>query len=44
MGELVLEYDVKSDNKTSKSRAFHALYIIPNDVGTGHLVFKLSTK
>ena len=44
MGELILAYDVKSDNKTSKPRAFHALYIGPNDAGTGHSVFKLSTK
>ena len=44
MGELVLAYDVKSDNKTSKPRAFHALYIGHSDTGTGHSVFKLSTK
>ena len=44
MGELVLAYDVKSDNKTSKPRAFHALYIGPNDAGTGYSVFKLATK
>ena len=44
MGELVLAYDVKSNNKTSKPRAFHALYIGPNDAGIDHLVFKLATK
>ena len=44
MGELVLAYNVKSENKTSKPTAFHALYIRPNDAGTGHSVFKLSTK
>ena len=44
MGELVLAYDVLSSNKTSKPRAFYALYIGPNDSGTGHQVFKLSTK
>ena len=44
INELVLAYDVKSDNKTSKPRAFYALYIGPNDGGTGHSVFKLSTK
>ena len=44
MGELVLAYDVKSNNKTSKPRAFYALYIGPNDGGTGDSVFKLSTK
>ena len=44
MGELVLAYDVQSNNKMSKPRAFYALYIGPNDGGTGHSVFKLSTK
>ena len=44
MGGLVLAYDVKSNNKTSKPRAFYALYIGPNDGGTGHSVFKQSTK
>ena len=44
MGELVLVYEVKPDNKISKPRAFYALYIGPNDGGTGHSVFKLSTK
>ena len=44
MGKLVLAYDVKSNNKTSKPRTFYALYIRPNDGGTGHSVFKLSTK
>ena len=44
MGELVLAYDVKSNNKTSKPRALYALYIGPNDGGTGHSVSKLSTK
>ena len=44
MGELVLAYNVTSNNKTSKPRAFYALYIGPNDAGTGHSVFKLGTK
>ena len=44
MGELVLTYDVQSNNKASKPRAFYALYIGPNDGGTGHSVFKLSMK
>ena len=44
MGELVLEYKVKLDNKTHKPRAYHALYIGPNDASTGHSVFKLATK
>ena len=44
MGELVLIYDIKSNNQTSEPRAFHALYIYigPNDAGTGHSVFKLA--
>ena len=44
MGELMLTYDVLSNNKTSKPRAFYALYIGPNDGGTGHSVFKLEAK
>ena len=44
MGEQVLVYDVLSNNKTSKPRAFYVLYIGPNDGSTGHLVFNLSTK
>ena len=44
MGELVLAYNVKSDNKISKPRVLHTLYIRHNDVGTGHSVFKLATK
>ena len=44
MGELVLAYNIKLDNKTLKPRTFYALYIGPNDGGIGHSVFKLSTK
>ena len=44
MGELVLAYDVTSNNKISKPRAFYVLYIGPNDGGTGHSVFKIGTK
>ena len=44
MGELVLAYDLLSNKKTSKIRAFYALVIGPNDGGTGHPVFKLSIK
>ena len=44
MGELVLAYAVRLNNKTSKPRAFYALYIRTNNGGTGHSVFKLSTK
>ena len=43
MGKLVLAYNVTSNNKTSKLRAFYALYIGPNNAGTGHSVFKLGT-
>ena len=42
--ELVLTYDVQANNRTSQPTAFYALYIEPNDGGTGHSVFKLSTK
>ena len=44
IGELVMAYNVKSTNKTLEPRAFYALYIGPNDSGTDHQVFKLSTK
>ena len=44
MGRLVLAYDVRVNNNTSQPRAFYAFYIEPNDGGTGHSVFKLSTK
>ena len=43
IGELVIAYDVTSSNKTTDLRAFFALYIGPNDSGTGHIVFKLAT-
>ena len=43
MGELVLAYVLQSNNNKSQPRAFYALYIGPNDGGTGHSVFKLST-
>ena len=33
-----------SSNKTTDPGAFFALYIGPNDSGTGHIVFKLATK
>ena len=44
IGELVMAYDTTSDNKTTTPRAFYALYIGPDDGGTGHQVFKLSNK
>ena len=42
--ELVMMYDVTVSNKTTDPRAFFALYIGPNNSGTGHTVFKLATK
>ena len=42
IGELVIAYNTTSDNKTTTPRAFYALYIGPNNGGTGHQVFKLS--
>ena len=44
IGELVMAYDVRANNKTSRPRTFYTLYIGPNDGGTGHSVFKLWTK
>ena len=44
MGELVSAYDKLSNNKISQPRSFYVLYIGPNDGGTDHSVFKLSTK
>ena len=44
IGELVMAYNVTADNKTTTPRAFYALYIGPNDSGTGHQVFKMSTR
>ena len=44
IGELVMAYDVTTNNKTTIPRAFYALYIRPNNSGTGHQVFKMSLK
>ena len=44
MKERVMAYNVKANNKILRLRAFYELYIGPNDGGTGHSVFKLSTK
>ena len=41
-GELVMAYNVNTNNKTMHPRAFYALYIGWNESGTDHLVFKLS--
>ena len=42
--DLVMAWDVKANNKTSRPRVFYALYIGPNNSGTSHSVFKLLTK
>ena len=42
-GELVIAYNNKVRNKTLRPREFYALYIRPNDIGNGHLVYRLST-
>ena len=41
IGELVMAYNVTSSNKSTDPRAFFALYIGPNDSGTGHTVLSL---
>ena len=40
----MLAYDVQVNNRTSRPRAFYALYFGPNVGGTGHSVLKLSIK
>ena len=42
--ELVMAYNVTSSNKTTDPRALFVHFIGPDDSGTGHIVFKLSTK
>ena len=42
--KLVIVCDVTSSNKPIDQRLFFALYIKPNDTGTGHIVSKLLTK
>ena len=44
MEELVLAYDVQANSRTSRQSVFYALYIGQNSGGTGHSIFKLSTK
>ena len=39
-----MAYELTSNNMTAHPRAFFALYIGPNDSGTGHTVFKLTMK
>ena len=42
-GELIIAYDNKVRYKTLHPRAFYALYVKPNEEGSGHLIFRLST-
>ena len=39
-----MAYNTNFGNDTLCPRTFYALYIGPNDIGNGHLIFKLSTK
>ena len=43
-GELVMAYEPKSSNDTGMPRAFYALYLYPNENGSGHVVFSLKLK
>ena len=36
--------NTNNSNYIIHQRPFYALYIVPNDSGNGHLIFKLSTK
>ena len=42
-GELIIVYDNKVRYKTLHPRAFYSLYIKPNEKGSGHLIYRLST-
>ena len=42
-GELVIAYNNKVGNKTLHRRVYYVLYIRPNDIGNGHLIYRLST-
>ena len=39
-----MAYDNNTRSNTFYLRTFYALYIGPNNSGTGHLIFKLSTE
>ena len=41
---MVIAYDTLVSNDTGQPRAFFALYIEPNENGTGHRVIKLQIK
>ena len=42
-GELIIAYDNKVRYKTLHPRTFYALYVKPNEEGSGHLMYRLST-
>ena len=42
-GELIIVYDNKVRYKTLQPRAFYVLYIKPNEKGSRHLIYRLST-
>ena len=42
-GELDIAYNTKFEYKTLHPRVFYVLYIRPNDVDNGHLIYGLST-
>ena len=41
--KLVIAYDNKVGNRTLHPRVFYALYIRPNNIRHGHLIYRLST-
>ena len=43
-GELVMAYNNNARSNILYPRILYAIYIEPNDSGTDHLIFKLSTK
>ena len=43
-GELVMAYEPNSSNNTNVPRCFYALYLYPNENGSGHVVFSLKLK
>ena len=42
-GELIIAYNSKVRYKTLHPRAFYALYVKPNEEGSRHLIYRLST-
>ena len=43
-GNLVMAYNTKASNDTGTQRAVYLLYIRPNDAGTAHYVYNMTTK